>query len=88
MPGNPEGNDEANLDAVAERMWRDWDERAAADAQHYVYTRDSSADEPDFEMSGRVNYNQLVRPFLSVLLNSPARRRPAVCWKSAAALDG
>ena len=74
MPGSPEASDEANLDAVAERMRRDWDQRAAADAQHYVYTRDSGADEPDFEMSGRVNYNQLVRPFLPVLLNGhPAK---------------
>lgn len=73
MPGNPEGSDDANLETVVERMRRDWDQRAAADAQHYVFTRDSSADEPDFEMSGRMNYNQLVRPFLPVLLQG----RPA-----------
>ncbi|HWQ55823.1 MAG TPA: class I SAM-dependent methyltransferase [Bryobacteraceae bacterium] len=49
-------------------MRRDWDARAAADARHYIYTRDDSADIADFDASGRANYNQLVRPYLPVLL--------------------
>ena len=60
-------------------MRRDWDERAAQDGEHYVYTRDSNSDESDFEASGRVNYDQLVRPYLPVLLNgrSPSCSRVA-----------
>ena len=57
-------------------MRRDWDERAAQNGEHYVYTRDSSSDESDFEASGRVNYDQLVRPYLPVLLNG---RSPTSC---------
>ncbi|MCL5743556.1 MAG: class I SAM-dependent methyltransferase [Acidobacteria bacterium] len=48
------------------RMRRDWDERAMRDALYYIYTE--GKDESDFERSGRANYDQLVRPFLPVLL--------------------
>ena len=57
-------------------MRRDWDERARRDALHYVYTRDSAADEQDFDESGLANYNQLVRPYLPVLLEG---RPPGNC---------
>lgn len=62
----PESTD---LQAVAEWMKKDWNERARQDAEHFVYTRDSEADEADFNASGRANYDQLVRPYLPVLLN-------------------
>ena len=52
-----------------DRMRRDWDDRAAAGAERAIYTRDSEDDEQDFERSGLVNYNQLVRPYLPVLLD-------------------
>ncbi len=68
------GKDE--LEPVLERMRRDWDERAARDAECFVYSRDLSADESDFEASGRLNYEQLVRPFLPVLLRG---RSPKSC---------
>ncbi|HYM13156.1 MAG TPA: class I SAM-dependent methyltransferase [Bryobacterales bacterium] len=58
---------------MLEWMRRDWDERAARDAEFYVYTRGQTAGEGDFEESGRVNYRQLVRPYLPILLNG----RPA-----------
>ena len=64
------------FERLLERMRRDWDERAAQDAEHYVYTRDSNSDEDDFEASGRVNYDQMVRPYLPVLLNG---RSPSCC---------
>ena len=55
-------------------MRRDWDARAAVDADGYVYTRDRAADLAGFEASGRANYDQLVRPYLPVLLGGrPAR---------------
>lgn len=55
-------------------MRREWDARAAADASHYVYTRDSASDVADFDASGKANYDQLVRPYLPVLLEGrPAR---------------
>jgi 2-polyprenyl-3-methyl-5-hydroxy-6-metoxy-1,4-benzoquinol methylase len=50
-------------------MRRDWNERALQDAERFVYTRNSDADEADFSSSGRANYDQLVRPYLPVLLN-------------------
>lgn len=56
------------------RMRRDWDERAARDALHYIYTE--GTDETGFDLSGRANYDQLVRPFLPVLLQG---RRPSTC---------
>lgn len=58
-----------DLNEIAERMRRDWNERALQDAERFVYTRNSDADEADFTSSGRANYNQLVRPYLPVLLN-------------------
>lgn len=64
------------LKPVLERMRRDWDERAVKDAERHVYTHDLSTDESDFEASGRVNYEQLVRPFLPVLL---CGRSPKSC---------
>ena len=67
------------FERLLERMRRDWNERATQDGEHYVYTRDSNSDEGDFEASGRVNYDQLVRPYLPVLLNgrSPSCSRVA-----------
>jgi ubiquinone/menaquinone biosynthesis C-methylase UbiE len=62
-----------------ERMRRDWDRRAREDAERNIYTRDGGDDEPDFLRSGRANYDQLVRPFLPVLLEGvPARACTAV----------
>jgi ubiquinone/menaquinone biosynthesis C-methylase UbiE len=63
-----------SLEEVAERMRRDWSERARQDAEHFVYTRKPDADGPDFNSSGRANYDQLVRPYLPVLLNGAAAR--------------
>ena len=63
-----------DLKEVAEWMRRDWNERALQDAERFVYTRDSDADEADFNASGRANYDQLVRPYLPVLLNGAAPR--------------
>jgi SAM-dependent methyltransferase len=54
-------------------MREDWDERARLDAEGFIYTRDSENDIADFGRSGLANYNQLVRPYLPVLL----RGRPA-----------
>lgn len=58
---------------ILERMRDDWDRRAREDAERSIYTRDSSLDCPGFDDSGRANYNQLVRPYLPILLNG----RPA-----------
>jgi SAM-dependent methyltransferase len=63
----------AELQAVAARMREDWDRRAREDAERFIYTRDSPADVAGFDESGRANYNQLLRPFLPVLLEG----RPA-----------
>jgi SAM-dependent methyltransferase len=54
-------------------MREDWDRRAQEDAERYIYTRGSEADVSDFTRSGEANYNQLVRPFLPILLDG----RPA-----------
>lgn len=59
-----------------QQMREDWDRRAHLDAERHVYTRDSAADVPDFYESGRANYDQLVRPFLPVLLEG---RSPSQC---------
>lgn len=64
---------DTDTEALA-RMRSDWDERAARDALHYIYT--AGKDESDFERSGRANYDQLVRPFLPVLLRG---RDPKSC---------
>ncbi|MEE8176947.1 MAG: class I SAM-dependent methyltransferase, partial [Acidobacteriota bacterium] len=64
------------FEPILEEMRRDWNERATQDAQQYVYTRDVATDESDFEDSGRVNYDQLVRPFLPLLL---CGRSPQSC---------
>lgn len=61
-----------DLKGVAERMRRDWDARALQNAEHFVYTRNPDADGADFDSSGRANYDQLVRPYLPVLLNGAA----------------
>ena len=61
-------SEKEDSEPILEQMRRDWNERATQDAQQYVYTRDVDTDESDFEVSGRVNYDQLVRPFLPVLL--------------------
>ena len=55
-------------------MKRDWNERALQNAEHFVYTRNPDADGADFDSSGRANYDQLVRPYLPVLLNGAAPR--------------
>lgn len=55
-------------------MREDWDRRAREDCERHIYTRDSAADVSDFARSGEANYNQLVRPFLPILLDGrPAR---------------
>jgi len=69
VPKTPEWNE------LAERMRRDWDQRASEDADRFVYTRDSEADEADFLASGRANFHQLVRPYLPVLLQGADPRR-------------
>jgi SAM-dependent methyltransferase len=56
------------------RMREDWDRRAREDAESFIYTRDSASDADDFVRSGEANYNQLVRPYLPILLHGqPAR---------------
>ena len=49
-------------------MREDWDARARVDAEHYIYTRDAAGDVGDFARSGEANYNQLIRPYLPILL--------------------
>jgi SAM-dependent methyltransferase len=57
-----------------QRMRQDWDRRAREDAQKFIYTGDA-----DFVQSGEANYNQLVRPYLPILLRGrPARECRAV----------
>jgi SAM-dependent methyltransferase len=51
-----------------QRMREDWDRRAREDAEAFIYTRDSASDSNDFVRSGEANYNQLVRPYLPILL--------------------
>jgi ubiquinone/menaquinone biosynthesis C-methylase UbiE len=63
-----------SLEEVAEQMKREWNERALQDAEHFVYTRDSDANALDFDSSGRANYDQLIRPYLPVLLRGTAPR--------------
>jgi SAM-dependent methyltransferase len=55
-------------------MRDDWDRRAAEDAETYIYTRDSAHDAADFARSGEANYNQLIRPYLPILLPGRAVR--------------
>ncbi len=55
-------------------MKREWNERALEDAEHFVYTRDPDANALDFDSSGRANYDQLVRPYLPVLLRGASPR--------------
>ena len=52
-----------------QRMREDWDARARQDAERNIYTRDDADDVNDFGLSGEANYNQLVRPYLPVLLS-------------------
>ena len=61
-----------------QRMREDWDRRAKRDAESYIYTRDSAADLSDFVRSGEANYNQLVRPFLPILLHGREARESRV----------
>jgi SAM-dependent methyltransferase len=67
---------EPEIQGLLERMRREWDQRAAEDAKYYVYTRDRDFEERDFEESGRINYDQLVRPSLPIFLNG---RSPKSC---------
>jgi SAM-dependent methyltransferase len=69
-------NPDPEIERTAAWMRRDWEERARADALRSVYTRDAAGDEADFDRSGRANYDQLVRPYLPVLLSG---RRAADC---------
>ncbi len=55
-------------------MRRTWNERAAQDAEYYVFTGVQSGE--DFEASGRENYEQIIRPLLPVLLRG---RPPQQC---------
>ena len=73
VPGGRAMNPE-ELQPVLERMRRQWNERAVQDAQYYVCTGVANGD--DFDASGRVNYEQIVRPFLPVLLRG---RSPGEC---------
>jgi len=57
-----------------DRMRRDWDRRALEDAESYIYSRDSESDEESFDRSGLANYNQLVRPYLPILLEGKVAR--------------
>lgn len=59
---------------MLQKMRRDWDARALANAEGHIYTRDSERDEAGFDASGKANYDQLVRPFLPVLLGGRAAR--------------
>lgn len=72
--GEVAGPVDLDLKQVAEWMRRDWDVRARQDAERFVYTCDAGADSLDFISSGQVNYDQLVRPYLPVLLNGAAPR--------------
>jgi SAM-dependent methyltransferase len=67
-----------SLEAVSLRMREDWDRRARESAEHFIYTRDSESDECDFAASGEASYNQLVRPFLPLLLEGRAASRATV----------
>lgn len=67
------GVENPGLEAAALRMRRDWDERAREDAERFIYTRDEARDLAGFDESGRANYDQLVRPYLPILLDG----RPA-----------
>jgi SAM-dependent methyltransferase len=58
-----------SLGEVKVRMRSDWDARARADAERAIYSHDAEGDVDGFAGSGRANYDQLVRPFLPVLLN-------------------
>jgi SAM-dependent methyltransferase len=68
--------DSAELQRQRERMRSDWERRARQDAEQYIYTRDRITDEADLDASGKVNFEQLVRPFLPVLLRG---RPPRAC---------
>lgn len=69
MRAEPRMNKDVEFETVARRMRQDWDERATKDAQRYVYTRDADSDVADFDASGLANYDQLIRPYLPLLLN-------------------
>lgn len=60
---------DADLGTVARRMREDWDQRAIEDARRYVYTRDAQTDVAGFDESGLANYDQLIRPYLPLLLD-------------------
>ena len=57
------------VEAWNRRMREDWDDRARRDAEHYIYTRDEAVDGAEFARSGEANYNQLIRPYLPILLS-------------------
>jgi len=57
-----------------ERMRRDWDVRAAENAEYYVHVPDESGD--GFEESGRRNFEEQIQPYLDLLLDG---RPPAEC---------
>lgn len=50
-------------------MREDWDCRARQNAERFIYTRDEASDLDDFARSGEANYNQLIRPYLPLLLS-------------------
>jgi SAM-dependent methyltransferase len=62
------------LSEQLERMRRDWDARAAEDAEYYVRTPDESG--ASFEESGRRNYQEQIQPLLDLLLDG---RPPLEC---------
>ena len=57
------------VEAWNRRMREDWDDRARRDAEYYIYTRDAVVDGAEFTRSGEANYNQLIRPYLPILLS-------------------
>jgi ubiquinone/menaquinone biosynthesis C-methylase UbiE len=65
---------DTDLDAWRERMRRDWDARAAVDAEHFIYAKSSCGDTLDFVASGKANYDQLIRPYVPFLLNGHRTR--------------
>lgn len=65
-----------DVPAVVKRMRRDWDARAAKDAEYYVRTPEAEEKEVAFDESGRLNIEQFVQPDFPLLLDD---RPPAEC---------
>ena len=61
-----------DLDPVLKEMRRAWNERAVENAEYYVFTRARSREE--FDASGKVCFDKIVRPYLPVLLRGRCPR--------------